>query len=250
MADPRAVAITGASSGIGEALVRECARRGASVGLLARRGDRLEALAARLREQYPDQRFVVQSLDVTDLDAVGLALDHVHEALGDLDMVIANAGITAVNRTGAGDFGKDAKVIQVNLLGLMATVDAAARIFRARGGGRIVGISSIAAFKGIPGSAAYSASKSGATGYLKTVGMELHKHGIGVTVIHPGFIETELVPGMDRYPFVIPAEKGARVIVDAAARGKRDRVVPRWPWVLMRWLTPLLPDGLMLRLFR
>lgn len=250
MADLEAVAITGASSGIGEALARECARRGANVGLLARRGERLEQLAARLREQYPDQRFAVRTLDVSDLDAVAPALEDIRQALGDLDTVIANAGITAVNRTGAGDFRRDEAVIRVNLLGLMATVDAAARIFRARGGGHVVGISSIAAFKGIPGSAAYSASKSGVTAYLKAVAMELHKHGIGVTVVHPGFIETELVPGMEKYPFVIPAQKGARLIVDAAARGRGDLVVPRWPWTLMRWLTPLLPDGLMLRMFR
>lgn len=244
------VAITGASSGIGEALALECARRGAHVALLARRRERLDALAARLREQFPQQSFVVHELDVADRASVAPALEAVRDTLGDLDTVIANAGITAVNRTGAGDPARDEQVVAVNLLGGMATVDAAARIFRARGGGRILGVSSIAAFKGIPGSAAYSASKAGFTSYLKTVGMELARHHIRVTAVHPGFIKTELAPGMEKYPFVISAEKGARIIVDALVRGKKDIVVPAWPWLLMRWLAPLVPDRLVMRAFR
>jgi short-subunit dehydrogenase len=246
----QAVAITGASSGIGEALALECARRGAHVGLLARRTDRLEGLANKLREQFPGQTFAVEALDVADLDAVAPALERVRETLGDLDTVIANAGITAVNRTGAGDRSRDDKVMQVNLLGAMATMDAAARIFRERGGGNLVGVSSIAAFKGIPGSAAYSASKAGLTQYLKTVGAELSKHNIRVTVVHPGFIKTELAPNMERYPFVIPAERAARIIINAVKRGKRDLVVPAWPWQLMRWVSPLVPDSVMLKMFR
>lgn len=243
----KAVAITGASSGIGEALARECARRGASVGLLARRTDRLETLAEELRGQYPGQNFFVHSLDVSDRGAVAPALEATRAALGDLDSVMANAGVTAVNRTGAGDPAKDEAVMEVNLLGGMATVDAAARIFRARGGGRILGVSSIAAFLGIPGSAAYSASKAGFTRYLHTVGMELARHNIGITIVHPGFIDTELVQGMDQYPFVISAERGARTMVEALTRGKKDISVPAWPWALVRRIAPLVPDTLVLR---
>lgn len=250
MAQSRNVAITGASSGIGEALVREWARRGANVALLARRRERLDELADRLGTQFPGQKFVTQALDVGELEAVLPALETVRDELGDLDTVVANAGITAVNRTGAGDFFRDEQVIRVNLLGAMATVDAAARIFRERGGGNVVGISSISAFKGIPGSAAYSASKSGFTGYLKTVGMEMRKHGVTVTAVHPGFINTELAKGMEKYPFVIAADKAARIIVDAVESGRKDLVVPAWPWKAMRWLAPLVPDRLMLSMFR
>ncbi len=246
----KAVAITGASSGIGEALARECARRGASVALLARRADRLEALAGELRQQYPDQRFSTRSLDVTERTALAPALEAVRAELGDLDTVMANAGLTAVNRTGAGDPARDEQVTAVNLLGGMATVDAAARIFRERGGGRILGVSSIAAFLGIPGSAAYSASKAGFTRYLHTVGMELGKHNIHITTAHPGFIKTELAPGMEKYPFVISADKGARIMVQALLRGKKDVTVPAWPWALVRRVAPLVPDALVMRAFR
>lgn len=246
----KAVAITGASSGIGEALAHECARRGASVALLARRADRLEALAGELRKQYPEQTFTTRSLDVTERAAVAPALEAVRAELGDLDTVMANAGMTAVNRTGAGDPARDEAVTAVNLLGGMATVDAAARIFRERGGGQLLGVSSIAAFLGIPGSAAYSASKAGFSRYLDTVRMELAKHHIGITSAHPGFIKTELAPGMEQYPFVISAEKGARIMVNALVRGKKDVTVPAWPWALVRRLAPLVPDSLVMRAFR
>jgi short-subunit dehydrogenase len=246
----QAVAVTGASSGIGEALAHECARRGASVALLARRADRLEELAERLRQQYPDQVFTTRSLDVTERDTVAPALEAVRAELGDLDTVMANAGMTAVNRTGAGDPARDEQVTAVNLLGGMATVDAAAGIFRERGGGHILGVSSIAAFLGIPGSAAYSASKAGFTRYLHTVGMELSKHNIRVTTAHPGFIKTELAASMEKYPFVISADKGARIMIRALLRGRKDVTVPVWPWTLVRSLAPLVPDRLVMRAFR
>lgn len=244
------VAITGASSGIGAALAREAARRGAHVALLARRIERLQALADELQKTYPEQRFVVRSLDVAALDSIAPALHEIRDALGGLDTVIANAGITAVNRVGAGDFSKDEQVIQVNLLGAMATLDAAAALFRQQDSGRLAAVSSIAAFRGIPGSAAYSCSKAGLSSYVDTLSLELAKHGIGTTLIHPGFIETELAPGMDRYPFVIKADKAAQKMMDAIVAGKREVTVPGWPWRFLRPAMGLIPGSLVLKLFR
>lgn len=244
------IAITGASSGIGEALARELATQGASLALLARREDRLHQLAADLQAAYPDQRFVVQALDVAQTDTILPALQAAQAALGGLDTVIANAGVTAVNATGKGGFGKEVVLMQINLIGAMATCDAAARLLREQGGGRIVGIASIAAFVGIPGSAAYSASKAGFGHYLETIRMELARKGISVTAIYPGFINTELAPGMDKMPFVISATKAAHTMVSAIRAGKRRAIVPAWPWKLALPFLKLVPERVLTGMFR
>lgn len=243
------VAITGASSGIGKAIAYECARRGMQLALLARRTDVLEGIASDLRQRYPKLKVVVVGLDVADTDAILPALQQAHEQLGGLDGVFANAGISGVNKTGAGDFRKDQRVIQVNLIGGMATVDAAARIFREQGKGVIVGISSVAAFKGIPGSAAYSASKAGFTNYLEATRIELKKHGIRVIAVHPGFIKTDIAPNMDKYPFVITADKAAHAIVSGVVKGHTNIIVPAMPWAVLGRVMPILPDKLIEKAF-
>lgn len=130
--------ITGASAGIGKALAMELAKRGYDLGLLARRMDALEAVAAEIHAAH-GHRVEVGALDVSRDQDVGPALERLATKLGGVDVVIANAGITAVNRTGAGDFEVDKRVIRTNLLGAMATIDAAVRIFRAQGRGHVVG---------------------------------------------------------------------------------------------------------------
>lgn len=245
----KAVAITGASSGIGKALAYEFASRGASVALLARRIDVLSEIADDLKRRYPAIRVATLSLDVAEPDTILPALQSADRELEGLDCVIANAGITGVNKTGAGDFRKDQRVIMVNLIGGMATVDAAARLFRDKGKGVIVGISSVSAFKGIPGSAAYSASKAGFSSYLDTVRMELKKHGIDVLTVHPGFIKTDIAPKMEKYPFVIPAEKAARDIVQGIVKGHSNIIVPAMPWAVLGRVLPLLPDSVVQKAF-
>lgn len=243
------VAITGASSGIGAALARELAIKGADVALIARREDRLHALADELTAAYPSQSFPIHALDVAQTDAILPALEAVKHQLGGLDCVIANAGITNVNATGKGDFSADIHLFQVNLIGAAATCEAAARLFRQQGSGHIVGMASIAAFCGIPGSAAYSASKAGFGHYLVTLGMELRRQHIDVTAIYPGFIDTELAPHMDKMPFVIGAEKAAATMVKAIAAGKRRVIVPGWPWRLVLPALRWTPEALLLKMF-
>ncbi len=249
-AEIKKVAITGASSGLGEALVRDFASRGADVALLARRQDRLQTLADELTECYPQQRFVAEKLDVAETDAVLPALERVRDALGGLDTVIANAGVTTVNPAGKGDFDKDRKLTEINLLGGMATCDAAARLFREQGYGRIAGTASIAAYVGIPGSASYSASKAAFGRYLETIRMELHKKHVIVTAIYPGFVKTDLAPGMEKMPFVISAEKAAKQIVTAIEAGKGKVIVPNWPWRFAMPALKLVPEKVLLSMFK
>ena len=240
----KTVAITGASSGIGKALAYEFASRGMSLALLARRLDVLSDIAEDLRQRYPALTVEVIALDVANTNTVLPALQLARQRLGRLDCVVANAGITGVNKTGAGDFQQDQRVIQVNLIGGMATVDGAARIFREQGAGVIVGISSVSAFRGIPGSAAYSASKAGFSNYLDATRMELRKHHIDVIAVHPGFVKTDIAPNMEKYPFVISAEKAAREIVSGILKGTSNIIVPKLPWAVLGRVLPLLPDKL------
>jgi hypothetical protein len=137
----------------------------------------------------------------------------------------------------------------VNFIGAIATLDAAAKHFRAQKSGHLVGVSSIAGMKPIPGSGTYSASKAALSMWLRAARAELAKHGIEVTTIHPGFIRTELVAGMEKYPFVIEADAAARTMVDAIEAKKASVIVPAWPWKYLLPLANLLPDKLAGKMF-
>ncbi|HUH57948.1 MAG TPA: SDR family NAD(P)-dependent oxidoreductase [Pseudomonadales bacterium] len=243
------IIITGASSGIGEALAHELANQGHHLALCARRADELEALCSSLKEQHPNGQFYWQTLDVTQFDQVAGCIQNLTEQLGGLDILVANAGVIGVRRTGSGELEKDQTIFNVNLMGAIATVDAAVAIFKEQGHGQIVGISSFSAFIGIPGSAAYSASKAGFSNYLQAVRTELCNRNIQITCIHPGFIQTALSPDMDKYPFVIKADKAAQKMAHAIHKKKKDVSVPAWPWAILKHLLPLLPDSALKKVF-
>lgn len=244
------VVITGASSGIGAALAHEFANRGYNIALCARRVEKLDNLKTALGEKNSRINVITAALDVNDLDSVPKVLNDLKTQMGHLTMVIANAGITGVRRTGSGDLTVDQNIMQTNLFGAIATIDAAMAIFREQEFGHIVGMSSFSAFRGIPGSAAYSASKAALTNYLQAVGTEMYrKKDIQITAIHPGFIRTEIDDNIDKFPFVIDADKAANTMVNAIEKGKTDIVVPSWPWAVLRKVIPLLPNSVMAKVF-
>jgi short-subunit dehydrogenase len=246
----KSVVITGASSGIGAALAREFADRGYNIALCARRVEKLESLKQELSQKNSHIQVISAALDVNELETVPTVLNALKSSLGTIDIVIANAGITGVRRTGTGDLTIDKSILQTNLYGAIATIDAAVGIFREQGFGHIVGMSSFSAFRGIPGSAAYSASKAAVTNYLQAVGTELYrKKDIKVTAIHPGFIRTEIDDNIDKFPFVIDADKAAKTMVNAIEKGKADIVVPRWPWAILRKVMPKLPESVIAKIF-
>ena len=246
----KSVVITGASSGIGAALAHEFANRGYNIALCARRVEKLEALQQALTQKNSNLQIITAALDVNALDTVPVVLNDIKSRLGNIDIVVANAGITGVRRTGSGDLSVDKSILQTNLFGAIATIDAAVAIFREQGFGQIVGMSSFSAFRGIPGSAAYSASKAALTNYLQAVGTELYrKKDIKVTAIHPGFIRTEIDDNIDKFPFVIDADKAANTMVNAIEKGKTDIVVPSWPWAILRKVMPKLPESIIAKVF-
>lgn len=242
------VIITGASSGIGAALAHAFASRGYNLGLAARRLDKLEALAQTLKAQYAI-KVAISALDVQEECLVAPALNSLAQQLGSVDIVIANAGIAGSRRSGNGKLAIDKAIFQTNLIGAIATLDAATSLFLAQGHGQLVGISSFSAFAPLPSSAAYSASKAALSNYMNAMRLELHHKSITVTVIHPGFIKTELGPNMEKYPFVAEAETAALEMLAAIEAKKANVIVPALPWKVAKGILQVLPDKLMTKLF-
>jgi NAD(P)-dependent dehydrogenase (short-subunit alcohol dehydrogenase family) len=239
----KSILITGASSGIGRAVACEMARRGYSLALASQRVDQINELKAEIEQQCGPPAVVVRGLDVTNYDDVYRAVDEVADALGGLDIVFANAGVGLGERVGRGDFEKARRTIEVNLIGAIATVDAAAAHFLKKGKGHIVGTSSVAAFRGMPRSSAYSASKAGLAVYLEAVRAELYRKNIDVTVLYPGYIDTPLNNMLPNRPFLISVEKGAAIIARLIEKRVKSSTVPVYPWNIVGRLLKILPTG-------
>lgn len=227
------VFLTGASSGIGAALAREYAQRGAQLGLFARRTDALAALAQSL-----DPAPALYPGDVRDASALSAAAEDFVARFGTPDVVIANAGISRGTLT---DHPEDNAVfkaiLDTNVLGMMHTFQPFVSRMRDARAGTLVGIASIAGFRGLPGAGAYSASKAAAIRYLESLRVELRGSGVRVVTICPGFVATPMTAGNPyRMPFLLPADEAARRIVRAIARRRPFYVMP-WP---MAWLGRLL----------
>lgn len=242
------VFIVGASRGIGAALAHEFAARGLQLGLLARNQAQLDALAADLRQAH-GVRVETASLDVADRDAVAPVLAALMARFGTVDIVVANAGVLGWRKAGDGNVAEDRRIIETNLLGAIAVIDAAVAQFKRQGRGQVVGISSISAYRGIPGSGAYSASKAALTNYLEALRLELAGKGIDVTVVHPGFVKTDIGPNMDKYPFAAEPAKVAKEIADGIARRRKNLIVPRFPWSMVLPALKLLPDSVIRKVF-
>ena len=234
------VVISGASSGIGEALARFYGSRENVVALISRR--RAENL------NLPGKS-VSYPLDVTDIAALAAAAKDFIERFGPPDLVIANAGISI--GTVAEDIADVAtlrRVLEVNVAGLAATLAAFAPAMRKAGRGTLVGIASVAGFRGLPGASAYSASKSAAITWLESLRAEMSGSGVSVVCICPGYIDTPMTQ-VNRYrmPFLISADEGARRIARAIAARRRLAVIP-WQMAAVSVLLRLLPGWLYDRL--
>lgn len=231
------VFITGASSGIGESLARHYASADSALGLAARRRDLLENLAKGLPGSvatYP--------LDVTDTAALQAAAADFIARFGLPDIVIANAGIS-VGTSGddIADAAKLGRVLNINVVGMAASLAAFAPAMKKAGRGTLVGISSVAGFRGLPGSGAYSASKSAATTWLESLRVELSGSGVAVVTICPGFIDTPMTR-VNRYrmPFLISSDDAARRFARAIESKRRLAVIP-WQMAIVGILLRALP---------
>ena len=239
------VFITGASSGIGEAFARYYASFGATLGLVARRGELLKKIAAGL--PVPVATYVV---DVRDADALARAAEDFIERFGVPDIVIANAGVSRGTLTELKEDGPAFKaILEINVLGLLYTFQPFIHAMKARGSGSLVGVASIAGVRGLPGAGAYSASKAAAISYLESLRVEMKPLGIDVTTIAPGYIKTPMTD-VNSYamPFLMDADIAVAKMARAIANKRRFVVVPwqmGWLARFMRFIPPFLWDWAM-----
>jgi len=187
----KAVAITGASSGIGEATALALARAGASVALGARRLDRIESLARRIEEETGSTAVALE-VDVTDETQARAFVAQAAERLGRLDVLVNNAGVMLLGTVESGDTADWRRMVDVNLLGLLYCTHEALPIMRAQGGGDIVNLSSIAGRIARSGSAVYNLTKFGVNAFSEGLRQEVAEDGIRIIVVEPGFVATEL----------------------------------------------------------
>jgi short-subunit dehydrogenase len=225
----KTVFITGASSGIGEGLALDLAKKGAVLGLLARREEELRRLADKCEKLGGTARAF--PADVTDPSAVAEAFERFSHEFSTIDILIANAGIGGNNEsTRTYDPASVRKVIDVNLLGAVNAVHAVLPKMLEQGRGHLVAISSLAGFRGLPRSAAYSASKAAMTTFFESVRLDVKEKGIDVTIIQPGFIKTPLTAGRhNRMPYLMELDDAIPMFIRAIEKRKKFAA---FPWQL------------------
>ena len=225
----KVVMITGASSGIGKGVALEVAARGARIGLLARREELLKELVSEIEAR--NSKAVAAAADVQDAQAIRTAADRFRCELGPIDVLIANAGISSADHAIQLAPALAANVIGVNLLGAVNSIAAVIPEMVERGKGQLVGISSLAAYRGLPKSAPYCASKAALSWYFESVRIDLRDTGVGVTLIHPGFIKTPLTADRDvkKMPYLMELDDAVKKIVSAIEQGKKSYA---FPWQL------------------
>ena len=221
--------LTGASSGIGEGLALAYAKRGATLGLVARREAMLIDLRDRCEEAGATAR--VFACDVTNASAVQSAADALRRVFGRIYILIANAGINGNDaETRAYVPAAVNKVIDTNFMGAVNAVHSVLPGMLEGNSGHLVAISSLAGFRGLPKSAAYSASKAALTAFFESVRLDTLNTGVSVTIIQPGFIKTPLTSGRThKMPFVMELEDAIPLFVNAIEKKKRFSA---FPWQL------------------
>lgn len=238
------VFITGASSGIGQALASRFYDAGYRLALVARRTAEIEAWAA--GRQLDASRYRIYSADVAQTDSIVAAGAACIAQQGLPDVVIANAGISVgIDTAEREDIDVMARTFATNNVGLMATFHPFIEAMRKRGSGRLVGIASVAAIRGLPGHGAYCASKAGVVAYCESVRGELHNSGVKVVTLCPGYIDTPLTQG-NRYgmPFLMKAEDFADQALRAIEAGTSYRVIP-WQMGVVSKIMRMLPNAVL-----
>ena len=232
------VVISGASSGIGLALARYYLNNGATIAAIARRSEKLEALS----EEHPG-KVICYTLDVRDHLALQNTATDFITRLGVPDIVIANAGVSRGTLTEyAEDVDAFQQVIDINVMGMIKTFQPFLTAMRESKKGTLVGIASVAGFRGLPGAGAYSASKAAAISYLESLRVELLNSGVKVVTICPGYIKTAMTD-INPYPmpFILDADVAAKRMARVIKSGNSFSVIP-WQMALVGRVMKLLPN--------
>ena len=240
MKNPKHIVITGASSGIGEALAEAYAAPGVRLGLLGRKRDRLEALTTACMAK--GAHVWTHAVDVTDRKAMESILQQ-EDTKVPIDLIIANAGISA-GTFGPGENESQARAIfATNMDGVLNSIHPILPRMAARKRGQVALMSSMASFRGIPGAPAYCASKAAVRIYGEGLRGEYARFGVEVNVICPGYIDTPMTQ-VNRFPmpFLMTLEKCVEIIVKGL-KNNRSRIAFPWPMALIVWLLALLPPS-------
>lgn len=237
--------VTGASSGLGMALAGALAAEGSKVGLVARRREPLDELAAAIARAGGTAAVAVA--DVADRTQVLAAVAEIRDRLGPIDLLVANAGIGTPTRVDPVNSVAIELVFRVNVFGVMYAIEAVLPDMLQRGRGHLAAVSSLGAYKGLPGKSGYCASKAALNTYLEGVRVQLRGRGVVVTTICPGFVRTPMIADNKLpMPFLLEPDVAARRIVRAL---RRRRKVYNFPWQtsLLMHLARWAPDWLLAR---
>jgi short-subunit dehydrogenase len=244
--------ITGASSGLGAEMARQLASRGEDVALCARRTERLEELREEITTAYPERTVAVAALDVTDDDAVFRVFRDFRDEFGTIDRVIINAGLGKGAPIGKGRYDANKATAMTNFVAALAQCEAAMEVFRAQRYGHLVMISSMSAFRGMPGAmTTYAATKAGVAALAEGIRHELVAKpdlDIDVSVIYPGYIRSEMNEHVRNTPFMVDTETGVAAMVAAIEKRSAHARVPSWPWKPMGTAMRHLPLPVVRRL--
>jgi short-subunit dehydrogenase len=236
----KVVMITGASSGIGRGLALDLSRRGAKLGLVARRAAVLDEIVGQIGSGHG--RALALAADVQDATALRGAADRLRAEFDHIDVLIANAGIGLTADAAEMQPADLARVFGINVIGAANSVAAVVPEMVAQGSGQIAVISSLAAYRGLPKSAAYCASKAAVSAFFESVRLDLKGKGIAVTIIHPGFIKTPLTEGRHAdMPFLMELQDAVQLIVGAIERRKKSYAFP-WQLASIVRLGMIMPN--------
>jgi short-subunit dehydrogenase len=238
--------VTGASSGIGRALALRLGAEGYRVGLIARRQEALEAVAAAI--VGAGGVAVVAVADVGDRAALRAAIEKVERQLGPTDLIVANAGYGTPTHLDPLNTADVEETFRVNVMGVIYSIEAVLPGMLARRRGHLVAISSLAAFKGLPGESAYCASKAAVNTYMEGLRIALRSRGVVVTTVCPGFVQTPMTTMNTAMPFLMSADEAALRIARTIARHRGGVVRFPWPMAMLMSLIAKLPDAVVARL--
>jgi len=224
--------LTGASSGIGEGLAYELARRGARVALTARRKDLLDEIVSKIKAEGGEAYSFPG--DVLNLEEMKALVDSIETSVAPIDVAIPNAGTHLFTKPEQFDSAEYLSIMRLNFGGVLHCLEAVIPKMLQRGGGAIAPVASLAGYRGLPRAAAYGASKSALIHFLESIRFHLKPKGITITIVNPGFVKTPLTDKNDFYmPFLVTSEKAAKIICNGIERGKRCVAFP-WPfsWIV------------------
>jgi hypothetical protein len=239
------ILITGASSGLGAGMARAFAAKGRDLALCARRTERLDDLKDELAQHYPGSKVAIAQLDVNDHEQVPKVFAELSDALGGIDRVIVNAGIGKGAKLGSGKVWANKATIETNLVAALVQIETALEMFKAQGSGHLVLISSVLGSRGVPGvKAAYAASKAGVSSLGESLRAEYAKGPIKVSVMEPGYIESEMTAKSQSTMFMVDNDTGVKALIAAIEREPGRAVVPWWPWGPLVELLKVMPLSL------